>query len=102
MPCVSRHHLVAYCSVVWRCGRDTFGSGHKIMALTLEADQRLDSVGLTTFFDEGEDSWLSTARDTKKFVTEHFPAGAKIRRDDVAKALVPILEGSRRIQGLSG
>ena len=62
------------------------------MALTLEADQRLESVGLTGFFNKTEAAWLATVRDTKTFVTAKFPKGAKIRRDDVAKALIPILE----------
>ena len=62
------------------------------MALTLEADQRLEAVGLTKFFDKNANAWRGLAADTKTFVTGHFPKGAKIRRDDVAKELVPILE----------
>lgn len=62
------------------------------MALTLETDQRLAAVGLTAFFDKGANAWRGLAADTMAFVTGHFPKGAKIRRDDVAKELVPILE----------
>ena len=62
------------------------------MALTLEAEQRLDSVGLVGLFTEHQAVWLEAAKQTKEFVTGNFPAGAKIRRDDVAKALIPILE----------
>lgn len=62
------------------------------MALTLEAEQRLEDVGLVKFFTDHEAAWLGTAKQTKVFVTANFPAGAKIRRDDVAKNLVPILE----------
>jgi len=63
-----------------------------MMALTLEADQRLESVGLTGFFDHNANAWQATAKQTKDFITTNFPPGAKIRPDDVAKALVPILE----------
>src|SRR5690554_3600809 len=62
------------------------------MALTLEAEQRLTDVGIVTFYQKDAADWLNTVRDTKKFVTENFPTDAPIRRDDVAKALVPLLE----------
>ena len=62
------------------------------MALTLEAEQRLTDVGLVALFDQHEAMWLAAAKDTKKFVRDNFPDGALIRRDDVAKALHPILE----------
>jgi hypothetical protein len=62
------------------------------MALTLETDQRLAAVGLTAFFDKGANAWRGLAGDTMAFVAGHFPKGAKVRCDDVAKELVPILE----------
>lgn len=62
------------------------------MALTLEAEQRLTDVGVTAFYQQNAADWLATVRATKNFVAGNFPAGAPIRRDDVAKALVPILE----------
>ena len=62
------------------------------MALTLEAEQRLETVGLAALFTEHQAAWLEAAKHTKDFVTGNFPKGAKIRRDDVAKALIPILE----------
>lgn len=62
------------------------------MALTLEAEQRMNDVGLVKFYEDDDDSWLNTVRETKKFVKGNFPANSLIRRDDVAKALVPILE----------
>ncbi|MEH6718942.1 MAG: hypothetical protein V7704_08695 [Aurantimonas endophytica] len=62
------------------------------MALTLEAEQRMTDVGVVAFFEGSKDSWLGTVRDTKKFVEGKFPAGALIRRDDVAKALIAIIE----------
>lgn len=62
------------------------------MALTLEAEQRLDDVEIVLFYEANAEAWLATVRETKKFVKGNFPAGALIRRDDVAKALYPILE----------
>lgn len=62
------------------------------MALTLEAEQRLESVGLVALFTEHEDKWLQAAKETKTFIAGNFPKGALIRRDDVSKALIPILE----------
>jgi hypothetical protein len=62
------------------------------MALTLEAEQRMDDVGVVGFYQAGEADWIATAQATKTFVEGNFPDGARIRRDDVAKALIPIVE----------
>jgi hypothetical protein len=62
------------------------------MALTLEADQRLESVGLVALFDSHRATWLAAAKETWTFVHGNFPGGSRIRRDDVAKPLIPILE----------
>ena len=62
------------------------------MALTLEAEQRLESVGLVGLFNDNQADWLDAAKQTKAFIKGNFPEGALIRRDDVAKALIPILE----------
>lgn len=62
------------------------------MALTLEAEQRLMDVGLDTFYNKHKNSWEEAAKQTYGFIKANFPPGAKIRRDDVAKALKPILE----------
>ena len=62
------------------------------MALTLEAEQRLENAGLVALFVAHEADWFALARQTKGFVKANFPAGSKIRRDDVAKAFFPILE----------
>lgn len=62
------------------------------MALTLEAEQRLTDVGIVEFYENDAAAWLNTVKATKKFVKGNFPNGALIRRDDVAKALIPILE----------
>jgi hypothetical protein len=62
------------------------------MALTLEAEQRLESVGIVALFTKHEAAWLQAAKETKEFIAGNFPKGSKIRRDDVSKALIPILE----------
>jgi hypothetical protein len=62
------------------------------MALTLEAEQRLEAVGLVGLYNDDAAAWLEAAKQTKAFIKGNFPDGALIRRDDVAKALIPILE----------
>ena len=62
------------------------------MALTLEAEQRLEDVGLIAFFEGNEAAWREAAQRMKNFCSNNFPEGAKIRRDDVAKAFIAILE----------
>lgn len=62
------------------------------MALTLEAEQRLGDVGLVGLYVSDEAAWRGTVQATKNFVRGNFPAGSLIRRDDVAKGLIPILE----------
>lgn len=62
------------------------------MALTLEAEQRMTDVGMVGFYLGSSVEWLDATRATKSFVAGNFPDGALIRRDDVAKALIPILE----------
>jgi hypothetical protein len=62
------------------------------MALTLEAEQNMRDVGMIAFYEQNEEDWKATVRETKAFLVGKFPQGATIRRDDVQKALVPILE----------
>jgi hypothetical protein len=62
------------------------------MALTLESEQRLTAAGLVEFYEANQVQWFDTVRQTRAFVRNNFPQGAKIRRDDVAKALYPIVE----------
>lgn len=62
------------------------------MALTLEAEQRMDSVGLVEFYENNAAAWLNTVSEAREYVVRGFPDGALIRRDDVTKALIPILE----------
>jgi hypothetical protein len=66
--------------------------GDQVMALTLEAEQRLEAVGLIEFFQNDETTWQVAALQTYEFIKDNFPPGARIRRDDVAKGLRPVLE----------
>ena len=69
------------------------------MALTLESEQRLENVGLIDLFKEHEAAWQQAAKETKEFIAGNFPEGSKIRRDDVSKALIPILEVNEILKG---
>lgn len=62
------------------------------MGLTLEAEQRMEKVGLVELFEKRRSTWLSVTKKTYAFVKDGFPDGAMIRRDDVQKGLIPILE----------
>lgn len=62
------------------------------MGLTLEGEQRLDAAGVIAHFDENEGAWLATITETYQFVARNFPNGALIRKDDIAKAMLPIVE----------
>ena len=68
------------------------------MGLTLESEQRMENAGVLGFFNQTHAAWLETVRDTKNFVEGNFPAGARIRRDDVAKALVTVVEVNEAYQ----
>ena len=62
------------------------------MALTLEAEMRMDDVGLVNLYAGNTPAWLAVVQATKDFVRNNFPVGSPIRRDDVAKGLIAILE----------
>jgi hypothetical protein len=62
------------------------------MALTLEAEQRLEAAELIDLYTDHEQTWRDACQETKSYVGTNFPPGALIRRDDVAKAFVTILE----------
>jgi len=62
------------------------------MSLTLESEQRLFKVGLVTFFDDHKGKWKELAQRSYSFVKNNFPDKATIRLDDVAKALLPLLQ----------
>ena len=62
------------------------------MALTLEAEQKLEDVGLIAFFLENETQWVAVLQDCHDYVRKMFKHGAMIRHDDVAKFLRPSME----------
>ena len=62
------------------------------MALTLEAEQRLNNMELIKFFTDNEAAWEAIAKETFAFVKGKFPKGSKVRPDDVAKFLIHVLE----------
>jgi hypothetical protein len=62
------------------------------MALTLEAEQRLEKVGLIQLFEDDRERWQLMAKESYDFNAKNFPEGKIVRRDDVAKMLVPLLE----------
>ncbi len=68
------------------------------MALTLEAEQRLENVELTGFFTKKMAQWKKLAEQAYKFVKRTFPDKATIRHDDVAKTLVPVLEVHKELR----
>jgi hypothetical protein len=61
------------------------------MSLTLEVEQRLEAVGLIALFGEHQEQWFTFASRAYQFVRENYPEDSTIRRDDVAKALIPLL-----------
>jgi hypothetical protein len=62
------------------------------MALTLKAEQQLERIGLVDFFTERREQWKRLAQRAYQFVATNFPEGARVRRDDVAEALTPLIE----------
>jgi hypothetical protein len=76
----------------------SLSAGNSVMALTLEVEQRLTRSNLAKFFADHEAAWKGAASQAYKFVRDGFPAGATIRPDDVAKALLPILEVNERLK----
>ena len=62
------------------------------MGLTLFWEQKLTSAGLVRLFEQNRAAWLAVAQDAIEFVRSSFPHDAMIRRDDVAKILVPVIE----------
>jgi hypothetical protein len=69
------------------------------VSLTLKAEQHLIAVGLVDFFENDRAPWLQLAKATHTFVGQQYPAGATVRRDDVATAMVPLLEVNKALGG---
>jgi hypothetical protein len=68
------------------------------MALTLDIERRLEDVGLVEFFNKDRDTWKGLAKRTYDFLKGDFPAGSTIRRDDVAKVLIPLVEVNENLR----
>jgi hypothetical protein len=68
------------------------------MALTLEKEQRLRAAELTKFFEKDQKSWKDIAKKSYDYVHRNFPANSRVRPDDVAKALEPIIEVSTKLR----
>jgi hypothetical protein len=68
------------------------GERGQVVALTLDKEQKLDSAGLADFYDEHAPIWSDLAQKSFEFVKGNFPTDSRVRPDDVAKALEPLLE----------
>jgi hypothetical protein len=62
------------------------------MGLTLDKEQRLKAAELIDFFNEHATVWRELAQKSYAYVRGNFPADSRIRPDDVAKVLEPIIE----------
>jgi hypothetical protein len=62
------------------------------MALTLDKEQRLQRASLVKFFTERQAVWRAVVKQGYDYVRGNFPADSVVRPDDVAKALLPIIE----------
>jgi hypothetical protein len=62
------------------------------MGLSLVIEQALRDVDLITFYENDSAPWEKLASETYDYVKGHFPTGSKIRRDDVAEALISYLQ----------
>ena len=62
------------------------------MALTLDKEQRLQDVGLIEFFEQEQPMWVSVAKRAHEFARRDFPKEAVIRRDDLIKPLLSVVE----------
>ena len=67
------------------------------MALTLAAQQQLESASLIDLFEKDKVGWKAMAVHAHDFVKNNFPPGSTVRPDDVAKALIPVIEVSETL-----
>jgi len=61
------------------------------MALTLEMLQKLERAGLVAYFQAHRGVWEDNAQDAYNYTKKAF-GGSKVRPDDVAKTLRPVVE----------
>jgi hypothetical protein len=62
------------------------------MALTLDKEQKLRAASLIDFFKAHEAAWTAAVKHGYDYVKAGFPTDSPIRPDDVAKALLPVIE----------
>ena len=62
------------------------------MALTLKKEQRLEAVGLIEFFDKDQAVWRVLAKKSYDFFRGNLSSDSRVRPDDVAKVLEPMVE----------
>ena len=67
------------------------------MSLTLKAEQMLIAAGLIEFYEKDAVTWNRSAKETFAFLEANFPKNGTIRRDDVAVALMPLLEVNEQL-----
>lgn len=68
------------------------------MGLTLKMQQQLEAYDLHEVFNDNRAKFLEAAKRTHHFVTLSFPEDSAIRRDDVADAMVSMLEVHEELQ----
>lgn len=61
------------------------------MALTLEKQIRLDSAGVTAYFNTNRPAWKTAAKRAYDYIKTGF-AGQPVRIDDVVEPLVSVVE----------
>jgi hypothetical protein len=62
------------------------------MAMTLEKEQRLQDAELIEFFERDRAMWTGVLKRAYAFTKRDFPQGVTIRRDDLIKPLLSVVE----------
>jgi hypothetical protein len=68
------------------------------MTLSLATEQRLKKGKLYELFAKHKEDWTKVAKTAYDFVRSTFPKESIIRHDDVAKALLPVIEVDARLR----
>jgi len=63
-----------------------------MMAMTLEKEQRLQDADLIQFFEKDQAMWAGVLKRAYNFTKNDFPKGARVRRDDLIKPLLSVVE----------
>jgi hypothetical protein len=64
-----------------------------MMALTLDKEQKLQSVSLIDFYNIDQTPWRELAKKSYGYVHGNFPADSPLRRDDVEVVPLPKTAG---------